>query len=121
MSNYIRTDVEITVKEGMLDEFRSLTGKMIQNTAAKEPDALVYEWYISEDGRESHLLETFKDSDAFLVHLENLTVFLDPLWELSTLTGFRTFGNPSSELREALAEFPVPIQYYPHSDGMTSD
>ena len=77
MSNYIRTDVEITVKEGMLDEFRSLTGKMIQNTAAKEPDALVYEWYISEDGRESHLLETFKDSDAFLVHLENLTVFLD--------------------------------------------
>ena len=41
MSNYIRTDVEITVKEGMLDEFRSLTGKMIQNTAAKEPDALV--------------------------------------------------------------------------------
>lgn len=111
MSNYIRTDVEITVKEGMLDEFRSLTGKMIQNTAAKEPDALVYEWYIGEDGRESHLLETFKDSDAFL----------DPLWELSTLTGFKTFGNPSSELREALAGFPVPIQYYPHSDGMTRD
>ncbi len=121
MSNYIRTDVEISIKEGMLDDFKALINKMIQNTDAKEPNALVYEWYISEDGRECHLLETFQDSDAFIVHLKNVSDFLGPLWDLSTLTGFKTFGNPSAELQQALASFPEPIQYFPHSNGLTRD
>ncbi|MAJ61534.1 MAG: hypothetical protein CBC48_17240 [bacterium TMED88] len=121
MSNYIRTDVAFSIKENVLDEFKNLIGKMVRNTESKEPDALVYEWYLSENGLECHLLETFKDSDAFMVHLDNLSVFLDQLWDLSTLTGFKTFGNPSAELQESLSSFPVPIQYFSHTDGLTRD
>jgi len=121
MSNHIRTDVAFSIKQGLLEEFKAHIGKMIQNTEEKEPDALVYEWYVDEKGRECHLLETFKDSDAFMLHLDNLGVFLDPLWELATLTGFKTFGNPSAELQEALSSFPVPIQYFAHSNGLTRD
>jgi len=119
MSNYIRTDVELSIKEGRLDDFKALISKMINNTAEKEPDALVYEWYVSEDGREGHLLETFTDSDAFILHLKNISPFLDPLWGVSTLTGFKTFGNPSPELQQALASFPLGIQYFTHTNGLT--
>ncbi len=119
MSKRIRTDVIFDIKEGRLDDFKAHISKMIENTAEKEPDALVYEWYVSEDGREGHLLESFTDSDAFLLHLKNIGPFLDPLWEVSTLTGFKTFGNPSPELQEALASFPKPIDYFAHTNGLT--
>ena len=43
VSDYIRTDVEIGIKEGMLDDFKALIKRMIQNTEEKESDVLVYE------------------------------------------------------------------------------
>ncbi|MDK2754129.1 MAG: hypothetical protein KYX61_09730 [Gammaproteobacteria bacterium] len=46
---------------------------MIEMTDVNEPNTVVYEWYINEDGSECHLLETFKDSDAFMVHLGNVS------------------------------------------------
>ena len=46
---------------------------MIEMTDVNEPNTVVYEWYINEDGSECHLLKTFKDSDAFMVHLGNVS------------------------------------------------
>ena len=81
MSSHIVTDFELSIKEGKLDDFKAIVNTMIEMTDVNEPNTLVYEWYINGDGSECHLLETFKDSDAFMSTWETsatcLTQFLD--------------------------------------------
>jgi quinol monooxygenase YgiN len=112
IASHIRTDVELSIKEGKLDDFKALVNTKIKMTDANEPNALVYEWHISEDGSECHLLEIFKDSNAFMVHLGNASDMFGILWELAPLTGFKIYGSPSAELKQALD--PVGIQYFAH-------
>ena len=116
MSGYIRTDVELSIKEGKLDDFKALVNTMIKMTDVNEPNTLVYEWYISEDGSECHLLETFKDSDAFMVHLGNVSHMFDTLFESATMTRAKIYGSPSAELRQALD--PLGVEYFAHLNGI---
>ena len=117
MSGYIRTDVELSIKEGKLDDFKALVNTMIKMTDVNEPNTLVYEYYINEDGTECHLLETFKDSDAFMVHLGNVSHMFDTLFESATMTRAKIYGSPSAELKQALD--PLGVQYFAHFNGVT--
>ena len=117
MSSHIVTDFELSVKEGKLDDFKAVVNTMIEMTDVNEPNTLVYEWYISEDGSECHLLETFKDSDAFMVHLGNVGHMFDALFESATMTRAKIYGSPSAELQQALD--PLGVQYFAHFNGVT--
>ena len=117
MSGYIRTDVELSIKEGKLDDFKALVNTMIKMTDVNEPNTLVYEYYINEDGTECHLLETFKDSDAFMVHMGNVSHKFDTLFESATMTRAKIYGSPSAELKQALD--PLGVQYFSHFNGVT--
>jgi len=55
MSNHIVTDFELSIKEGKLDDFKVIVNTMIEMTDVNEPNTVVYEWYINEDGSECHL------------------------------------------------------------------
>ena len=117
MSSSIETDFKLSIKEGRLDDFKAFVTTMIEVTKLREPDTSVYEWYINEDGSECHLLETFKDSDAFMVHLGNVSHMFGTLFELATMTRAKIYGSPSAELQEALD--PLGVQYFAHFNGVT--
>ena len=117
MSSYIVTDFQLSIKEGKLDDFKAIVSTMVEITNLNEPNTLVYEYHINEDGTECHLLETFKDSDAFMVHLENVGHMFDILFESVTMTRAKIYGSPSTELREALD--PLGVEYFGHFNGVT--
>ena len=117
MSGYIMTNFELSIKEGKLDDFKAVVNTMIEMTDVNEPNTLVYEYYINEDGTECHLLETFKDSDAFMVHLGNVGHIFDMLFESATMTRAKIYGSPSAELQQALD--PLGVQYFAHFNGVT--
>ena len=117
MSSHIVTDFELSIKEGKLDDFKAVVNTMIELTDVNEPDTLAYEWYINEDGSECHLLETFKDSDAFMVHLGNVSHMFDALFGFATMTRAKIYGSPSAELQQALD--PLGVQYFAHFSGVT--
>ncbi len=117
MSGYIVTDFELSIKEGKLDDFKAVVNTMIEMADVNEPNTLVYEYHINEDGTECHLLETFKDSDAFMVHLGNVGHMFDTLFESSTMTRAKIYGSPSAELQQALD--PLGVQYFTHFNGVT--
>ena len=117
MSSCIVTDFQHSIKEGRLEEFKAFVNTMIEVTDVNEPNTLVYEWYINEDGSECHLLETFKDSDAFMVHLGNVGHMFDALFESATMTRAKIYGSPSAELKQALD--PLGVQYFSHFNGVT--
>ena len=85
MLGYIVTDFQMSIKEGKLENFKSIVNTMIEITDVSEPNTLVYEYYINEDGTECHLLETFKDSEAFMAHLTNVGHLFDTLFESATM------------------------------------
>jgi len=116
MSNHIVTDFELSIKEGKLDDFKAVVNTMIEMTDVNEPNTLVYEYHINEDGTECHLLETFKDSDAFMVHLGNVGHLFDMLFESATMTRAKIYGSPSAELQQALN--PLGVEYFAHLNGI---
>ena len=116
MSGYIVTDFQLSIKEGKLDDFKAIVSTMVEITNLNEPNTLVYEYHINEDGTECHLLETFKDSDAFMVHLGNVGHLFDTLFESATMTRAKIYGNPSAELQQALD--PLGVEYFSHLNGI---
>ena len=117
MSSYIVTDFQLSIKEGKLEDFKAFVDTMIEITDANEPNTLVYEWYINEDGNECHLLETFKDSDAFMAHLGNVSHMFDTLFTFAMMTRAKIYGSPSAELQRSLD--PLGVEYFGHFNGVT--
>ena len=116
MSGYIVTDFQLSIKEGKLEDFKSIVNNMVGITELNEPNTLVYEYHINEDGTECHLLETFKDSDAFMVHLGNVGHLFDTLFESATMARAKIYGSPSAELQQVLD--PLGVEYFEFLNGI---
>ncbi|SRR5712692_5737185 len=61
MSDQVSWQVELAVKPGELDNFRTLTEEMVECTRG-EPGVLSYERFVSEDGKVVHVYERYADS-----------------------------------------------------------
>ena len=117
MSGYIVTDFQLSISDGKLEDFKSIVNTMVEITELNEPSTLVYEYHINEDETECHLLETFKDSDAFMAHLGNVSHMFDTLFTFATMTRAKIFGSPSEELQKSLD--PLGVEYFGHFNGVT--
>ena len=117
MTSRIVTDFQLSIKEGKLEGFKTFINHMIEVTDINEPDTLVYEWYINEDGSECHLIENFKDSEAFMAHLANVSHMFDTLFQFSTMTRAKIYGRPSDELKQSLD--PLGVEYFDNFNGIT--
>jgi quinol monooxygenase YgiN len=113
----ITTDFQQSIKIGELETFKKTVNSMIEVTARNEPDTLGYNWFINEEGTECHLLETFKDSEAFITHLHNVGPMFPKLLESCTVTRAKIFGEPSDTLKELLVPFGV--EYFSHFNGIS--
>ncbi|MEM1451082.1 MAG: antibiotic biosynthesis monooxygenase [Planctomycetota bacterium] len=104
MTDRVSWTVEATLKPGQADAFRDLMGEMVASTRDGEPGAQRYEWFIADDS--VHILETYTDAEAGLIHLGNLgQTFAERLMSLAELTRVCVYGEPTDELRAALAGF----------------
>ncbi len=106
MSETVHWVLEVAIKQGELDNFKAVMNDMVEATQANEPNTTNYEWFISDDGRTCHMYERYADSAATMTHLaafgEN---FADRFLAAAAPTRFVVYGNPSAEVREALAGF----------------
>lgn len=102
MSGTVAWVVEVTVEPGALDAFRALTEAMVEATK-DEPGALVYERFVSDDGRAVHLYERYADSAAALTHLRMFADrFSARFGALAERRRVSVYGDPSPELRASL-------------------
>ena len=105
MSNQISWRVELAVKLGQIDNFRALTGEMVESTR-KEPGVLSYERFVTDDSKFVHVYERYADSVAALAHLQEFRKkFGDRFSIMVERTEFTVYGNPTDELRGLLDGF----------------
>lgn len=94
----------VELADGKAEAFKELAAEMSAATKDGEPGALVYEWFLGEDGRTVHLYERYADSAATMVHLGNFrTKFAARFMGMCTVKSFLVFGKPDAAVREALA------------------
>jgi len=105
MDEQVSWQVELAVKSGELDNFRVLTGEMVESTRG-EPGVLSYERFVSADGRVVHVYERYVDSAAAVTHLRTFgRKFGRRFASMVERRRFTVYGLPSAELREMLDEF----------------
>jgi hypothetical protein len=72
----------------------------------REPAALSYQRFVSEDGTTIHLYERYKDSAAAVAHLEEFAErFAGRFSSMVGRNAFTVFGYPSAELKAVLDRF----------------
>jgi quinol monooxygenase YgiN len=94
--------VELSVNPGQLENFKALTGMMVE-MSKDEPGTLSYQRFVTDDGRSVHLYERYIDSVAALMHLHVFTKhFGERFMSMAHRESFLVFGSPSDELKRVL-------------------
>lgn len=57
------------IKQDKQEALRILEQRMTRDTKKFEPGTLAYEWHISEDNKECHVLQLYESSDALMTHI----------------------------------------------------
>jgi len=106
----VQFNVKVTVNDGQFDAFERIARAMIAGTR-KEPGALGYEWYLSNDRKQCHLIEDYEDGTAVMAHIESPVVreLVPKLLEVSSMNSFHVYGDPGPKAAEILNGIGVEI------------
>jgi hypothetical protein len=67
---------------------------------------LTYEYSVGDDGRTVNIFERYRDSDAFVSHVdETFAKFAERFLELASVTRFVVYGEPTAAARVKLDSF----------------
>ena len=94
MSNAISLNLQMSVRDGQLNDARDLMNDMVAATR-EEPGTQNYEWFLSEDGKTCHINERYTDSGAEIGTIGSTAINLQS-------------GHSSSRARHRDASRPAP-------------
>jgi quinol monooxygenase YgiN len=118
MTKHVYWILELSIKDGHLDQLKEIMEEMSAATKQDEPHALNYEWWISEDESACHIFERYEDSAAVMAHLGNFgSKFMERFMSHVDPTGFKVYGDASDEVKAALTGFGP--QYLTQLGGFT--
>ncbi len=108
----VRLNVQLTAKEGHLEEFKSIAESMTEATRA-EAGALGYEWF-SDGGSRFRLHETYTGVEAIQAHFMGPAVreWVPKLAAVCTIDGFEVYGDPGPQVSGMVAGFGAQIFQY---------
>jgi quinol monooxygenase YgiN len=84
---------------------------MIKVVEVNEPDAINYEYYLNNAETSCVIIEAYKNSEAVLAHLKGVAsqTILPKIFNISRITRFDVYGDPSKELQKVLTTFGVQL------------
>jgi quinol monooxygenase YgiN len=91
----------LKVREGKLEEFKEQAAEMMRQTREKDTGTLAYDWFLSQDGRECEVRESYMNADALVDHAFHVREARDALFASSAYDHRMAFyGEPSPRLLE---------------------
>jgi quinol monooxygenase YgiN len=92
--------------EGKLEEFKRLSAQCMEIVRIKDTGTLQYDIYLNDDQSEAIVYERYRDSEALIEHTAHLGDVGEAILATGSVSG-ELLGEPSAELRAALAGSPV--------------
>ena len=108
--------VELTVSNNQLETFKNIAKEMNAIVQRDEPDTLSCKWFYHDGDNKWCLTEKFRDSDAFLKHLNEVSEQMNQILEISEVERFEVFGDLCYSARAAIASFGV--KHYTYWSGV---
>jgi quinol monooxygenase YgiN len=105
--------VSFKVNEAQMNAFKSIAAEMTDG-ARSEPGTLGYEWFVSRDGKQFRLVETYVDAHAVEAHFMGPVVqqLVPKLAAVCTVDGFEVYGDPGPKVAEMAAGFGAVLYQY---------
>jgi autoinducer 2-degrading protein len=95
----------LKVKPGQLSAFRELVTEIVA-ASQEEPGTLAYQYSISGDEQTVHIFERYRDSAAFVSHVEQtFGGYAERFLSMVTIVSLVVYGDPDAEARKALDSF----------------
>ena len=111
-NNQIHFRAEIAIKEGKIQDFKKLIQDMSKAVESNEQDTIEYQFYIDESGTKCIAHETYRNSEAAIVHNNVVASQILPrISNISTITRFDVYRNPGKELKQVLTSVGVQTYY----------
>jgi quinol monooxygenase YgiN len=98
--------VRFTFHPGMVEEFKRVSAECLKIVRAKDVGTLQYDTYFNADESQAIVLERFRDSDALILHGQNMAPLMDAIMATASVSG-ELLGNPNEQLRAQLDGSPV--------------
>ena len=98
--------VRFTFHDDKVEEFKRLSAECLEIVRTKDVGTLQYDTYFNDDESECIVLERFRDSDALILHGQNMAPLMESIMATGTVSG-ELLGDLSEELRAQMAESPV--------------
>jgi quinol monooxygenase YgiN len=92
----------IRLREGMLEEFKRLSGQFMEIVQAKDTGTLQFAIYFNDDESECIVLERYRDFEALREHGTHIGELAQEISMAGSVTSV-CLGEPSAVLREQLA------------------
>lgn len=112
-NNQIHFRAELTIKEGKTEEFKKLIQDLSKVVEANEPDTIEYQFYVNGSETKCIVHETYRNSEAAITHNSGVASqkILPRIFNISKITRFDVYGNPSEELQKVLTSVRVQTYY----------
>ena len=109
----VRLTVNLVVNDGQLEAFKSIAQSMTSVSQA-EPGTLGYEWFVSRDGKQFRLIETYTDAHAVEAHFIGPVVqeLVPELAAVSSVDGCEVYGDPGPKVMEMATGLGAVIYQY---------
>ncbi len=101
----LRIVVSCTIASGKTDAFKATAGQLLAAVRERDPGTSRYDWFLSPDGARAKIQETYSNSEALMAHMSNMGVLLERLVSLCSDVTIDVLGDPSPQVREAIAPF----------------
>ena len=105
-STELQAIVRFRFHDGDVEEFKRLSAQCMEIVRAQDTGTLQYDTYFNEDESECIVLERFRDSDALILHGQNMAPFMESIMATGTVSG-ELLGELSEELAAQMAGSPV--------------
>jgi quinol monooxygenase YgiN len=116
-NNQILFRAEFTIQEEKIEEYKKLIQEMSRVVEANEPDTINYQFYLNRDDETKCIVyETYSNSEAVFAHMNGIAsqTILPKISNISRISRFEVYGNPSEELQKVLTSFGPQI-YNPYA------
>ena len=102
MDSNISWNVEAKIKKGKLDELKEWITKASYQVNKHEIDTLAYEFWLSQDKEYIHYYNRYLNSDALILHMNNISQMLPELLKLATPKKITVYGPANDCVKKIL-------------------
>ena len=89
-----------------VEEFKRISAECLEIVQTKDAGTLQYDTYFNADESQCIVLERFVDSDALLLHGQNMAPLMDAIMATASVSG-ELLGDLSDELAAQMTGSPV--------------